>query len=176
VSRDFLLQVFFLDHLPPSPWKHHYSHFEFFRKFTGRKSRCTTGINDTGGKFATGINDTGDKILPPVQLVLLIPVENLPPVSTTLVANCHRYQQHRQQTISGCRHLKVNLKAKISIYVNSTIQRWHSPFKQTKIMSLPWHCLKTVQLQTCKQSNDSELVPLQLKTIYCIFSPLMSTP
>jgi hypothetical protein len=28
----------------------------------GVKSRCTTGINDTGGKFATGINDTGGKI------------------------------------------------------------------------------------------------------------------
>jgi hypothetical protein len=26
-----------------------------------RKSRCTTGINDTGGNFATGINDTGGK-------------------------------------------------------------------------------------------------------------------
>ena len=26
-------------------------------------------------------------------------------------------------TISGCRHLKVNLKAKVYIYVNSTIQR-----------------------------------------------------
>jgi hypothetical protein len=25
--------------------------------------------------------------------------------------------------ISGCRHLKVNLKAKVYIYVNSTIQR-----------------------------------------------------
>ncbi len=24
-------------------------------------SRCTTGINDNGGKFATGINDTGGK-------------------------------------------------------------------------------------------------------------------
>jgi hypothetical protein len=27
-----------------------------------RKSRCTTGINGTGGKFATGINDTGGKL------------------------------------------------------------------------------------------------------------------
>ncbi len=26
-----------------------------------RKSRCTTGINDTGGKFATSVNDTGGK-------------------------------------------------------------------------------------------------------------------
>jgi hypothetical protein len=25
------------------------------------KSTCTTGINDTGGKFATGVNDTGGK-------------------------------------------------------------------------------------------------------------------
>jgi hypothetical protein len=61
-----------------------------------------------------------------VSLVLLI-----------LVANCHRYQrhqwlichccqQHRWQTmgtISGCRYLKVNLKAKFFIYVNCTIQR-----------------------------------------------------
>jgi hypothetical protein len=25
------------------------------------KSRCTTGINDTGGKLATGVNDSGSK-------------------------------------------------------------------------------------------------------------------
>ncbi len=77
------------------------------------------------------------QILPPVSLVLLIPVANLspvsttpaanlPPVSTTPVAICHRYQLHRRQichrcqwhrwqimgTISGCWDLKVNLKAK----------------------------------------------------------------
>ncbi len=84
------------------------------------------------------------QILPPVSLGLLIIchrstilVANLPPVSTTPVANshqyqrhqqqiCHRFQRHRWQTmglISGCRYLKVNLKAKIYIYVNSTIQR-----------------------------------------------------
>ncbi len=85
------------------------------------------------------------QILPPVPLVLLTPVANLPPVSTALVANCHRYQRprrlichqchwHRWQimgTISGCRHLKVNLKAKIYIYVSSTPQRW--PNKIIKI-------------------------------------------
>jgi hypothetical protein len=27
-----------------------------------RNSRCTTSINNTGGKFATGVNDTGGKI------------------------------------------------------------------------------------------------------------------
>jgi hypothetical protein len=26
-----------------------------------RESRCSTGINDTGGKIAAGINDTGGK-------------------------------------------------------------------------------------------------------------------
>jgi hypothetical protein len=37
-------------------------------------------------------------------------------------------------TISGCRHLKVNLKAKIYIYVNSTTQR--CPNKVIKIFLL----------------------------------------
>ena len=39
--------------------------FRIFSKICGdiRESRCTTGINDTGGKFATGINDTGGKFL-----------------------------------------------------------------------------------------------------------------
>ncbi len=74
------------------------------------------------------------------SLVLLTPVANLP-----LVANCHRYQRHRWQichrchwhrwqiigTISGCIHLKVNLKAKIYIYVSSTTKRW--PNKIIKI-------------------------------------------
>ncbi len=83
------------------------------------------------------VSTTWWQIFPPFSLALLIPVANLPPVSTipaanlppvstTPVANCHRYQRRRWQimaTISGCRHLKVNLKAKIYIYVNSTTQR-----------------------------------------------------
>ncbi len=94
------------------------------------------------------------QILPPVPLVLLTPVANLPPVSTipapvstTPVANCHRYQRHWRQichrcnwhqwqimgTISGCRHLKVNLKAKIYIYVSSTTQMWPN-----KIIKIFW--------------------------------------
>jgi hypothetical protein len=34
-----------------------------FSKIRGdiRYSRCTTSINDTGGKFATGVKDTGGK-------------------------------------------------------------------------------------------------------------------
>jgi hypothetical protein len=47
-------------------------------------------IVDTVGKFATDVNDNGG---------------NMPPVSTTPLAICHRYQQHRWQimgTIPGC--------------------------------------------------------------------------
>ncbi len=89
----------------------------------------------------TRVKDTGGK-LPPVSTTL---AANLPPVTTTPAANfatssacvvdtggklplvsttrwqiCHRCHWHRWQimgTISGCRHLKVNLKAKIYIYL-----------------------------------------------------------
>ncbi len=50
---------------------------------------------------------------------------------------CHRYRWHWWQimgTISGCRHLKVNLKAKIYKHVNSTTQR--RPNKIIKIFLL----------------------------------------
>ncbi len=38
--------------------------FPIFSKICGdiRKSRCTTGINETGGKFANGVDDTGSKV------------------------------------------------------------------------------------------------------------------
>jgi hypothetical protein len=70
-----------------------------------------TGVNDSGDKFATGDNDKGGK---------------LPPVSSTSAANLPLVSMTPEQimgTISGCRHLKVNLKAKIYIYVNSTTRR-----------------------------------------------------
>ncbi len=68
--------------------------------------RCTTGINKTDGKFChrfnwycwyrqqiatTGINDTGSKFATGVRQIM--------------------------GKISGCRHLKVNLKAKIYIHI-----------------------------------------------------------
>ena len=85
VSRDFLLLVFLMNQFPPSPRVLHLDRFKFFRKIRGdnRKSMCTIGINDTGGKFATGVNDTGSKIAAGITT----PAANLPPVSTTPVAN-----------------------------------------------------------------------------------------
>jgi hypothetical protein len=163
VSRDFLLLVFFMNQFPPSPRVFHLDPFEFFRNFAeifasqGLKvhhryqrhrrqicHRCQRHRRQNccwyqrhRWQICHGYQRHRWQIFPPFSLALLIPVANLPPVSTipavnlppvstTPVANCHRYQRHRWQimaTISGCRHLKENLKAKIYINVNSTIQR-----------------------------------------------------
>jgi hypothetical protein len=63
VSRDFLLLVFFMNQFPLKPLSIPLGLFRIFSKIRGdiRSSRLTTGINDTGGKFATGIKDTGGK-------------------------------------------------------------------------------------------------------------------
>ncbi len=66
MSRDFLLLVFY-ESVSPQPQSIPLR--PFFRIFTNirgdiRKSRCTTGINDTGGKFSiifASVVDTGGK-------------------------------------------------------------------------------------------------------------------
>jgi hypothetical protein len=62
VSRDFLLQVFFI-FSSPQPKNVHLGQFPIFSKLRedNYKSRFTNGINDNGCKFVTGINDTGGK-------------------------------------------------------------------------------------------------------------------
>jgi hypothetical protein len=98
----FFASGLFYESVSPHPQSIPLGPFQIFLNIRGdiHKSRCTTGINDTG------------------QI-------------------CHRYQRHRRQishrcqqhrwqtmgTISGYRCLKVNLKAKMYIFVNSTIQR-----------------------------------------------------
>ncbi len=63
----FRFWVFFMNQFPgfpPSPRVYiPLGPFRFFSKICGniRSSRLTTGINDTGGKFATGINNNGGK-------------------------------------------------------------------------------------------------------------------
>ena len=63
VSRDFCFR-FFHESPSPKPLIIKVGSYQIFSKIRGdiRKSRCTTGVNDTGGKFATGVNDTGVKI------------------------------------------------------------------------------------------------------------------
>ncbi len=109
---------------------------------------------------------------PPFSLALLIPLANLPPVSTipaanlpsvstTPVANCHRYQRHRRKichrwqimaTISGCRHLKVNLKAKIYIQYMLTLL---PKGVQTKL--LKFFCLKFFSI--CHRNLELHISP-----------------
>ncbi len=75
-------------------------------------------INDTGGiggKYATGFNNTGGKFCHQFCWCCLHRWQIF-----------HRCQQRRWQiigTISGCRHLKMNLKAKFYIYDNFSTQR-----------------------------------------------------
>jgi hypothetical protein len=135
VSRDFLLLVFFMNQFPPSPRVFHLDRFEFFQKFA----------EIFASQGAPPVSTTPVANLPPVSTT---PAAKLPSVSTTPVANCHWYQRRRRQichrcqrhrwqimaTRSGCRHLKVNLKEKIYIYVNSTTQR--CPNKIIKIFLL----------------------------------------
>ncbi len=51
VARDFRLLIFFMNQFPPSPWP--LGPFQFVLKIWGDicSSRCTTGVNDTGGKW-----------------------------------------------------------------------------------------------------------------------------
>jgi hypothetical protein len=56
---------FFHESVSPPPQSIPFRPLQIFSKIRGdiRESRCTTGINDTGGKFAAGISDTGCKFL-----------------------------------------------------------------------------------------------------------------
>ncbi len=53
VSRNLRLLVFLMNQFSPSPWLYHYGRFDFFFLIRGdiHSSRCTTSVNDTGGKW-----------------------------------------------------------------------------------------------------------------------------
>ena len=66
VSRDIRPSGFFHESVFPQPQSIPLGPFQIFSKIRGdiRKSRCTTGINNTsvtGGKIAANINNTGGK-------------------------------------------------------------------------------------------------------------------
>jgi hypothetical protein len=129
----------FFHELPsPKPLKITLGSIRIFSKIRGDilKSRCSTGVNDTGGKFATGVNDTGGKVAAAINDTS---GRFATSINDTGGKFCHQFLLccwHRWQimgTISGCRHLKVNLKAIFFIYVNSSTQR--CPNKIIKIFS-----------------------------------------
>ncbi len=82
VSQDFMLQVFFMNHLPPSPWKWHEGYFDFIRKFAEifasqgvppvslTPVAIATGVNYAGVKFAAGVNYTGGKFVTGTAVVV----------------------------------------------------------------------------------------------------------
>jgi hypothetical protein len=97
----FFASGFFHEYSFSKPLKIRLGSFQIFPKILLgdiRKSRYTTGINDTNGKFAAGVNYTGVKSAAGVKfaagvndnsgylpLVSMTPVVNLPPVPETLV-------------------------------------------------------------------------------------------
>jgi hypothetical protein len=60
----FFASGFFHESSSNKPLKIALGSFQIFSKICGdiHKSRSTTGVTDTSGKFATGVNDTGCKI------------------------------------------------------------------------------------------------------------------
>jgi hypothetical protein len=91
VSRDFLLQVFFLfflNYLSRGTLIIQFKQFRIFSKI--RYSMCTTGANDTrstlntGGKFAAGVNKTAGHIFPQISMAWHGWLVNLKLVSITL--------------------------------------------------------------------------------------------
>jgi hypothetical protein len=86
VSRDLLLLVFFMNQFPPSPRVSHWDGFKFFQKFA--ESFASQGLPPVSTTPAANFHRYQRhrrEILPPVSRVSLIPVANLPPVSTTPV-------------------------------------------------------------------------------------------
>jgi hypothetical protein len=61
LTRDFRLQVFFMNQCPPGPQVFHWCHFDFFRKIGGDIHEWI--FNDTGDKLFSGVNDTGEKFI-----------------------------------------------------------------------------------------------------------------
>ncbi len=94
--------------------------------FKIRKSRYTTSINDTGGKFAASVKYTGVKFATGINDTVGKFGHRYSWCCWYQWQICRRCQRHRWQimgTISSCWHLEVNLKAKLYLYVNSTSQR-----------------------------------------------------
>jgi hypothetical protein len=93
VSRDYLLQISFMNHLPPSP-----------------RPKITLGSFWKFPKIRRDICKSRRQILPPVPVPLIC-------------HRCQRHRWQIMGTIPDCWNLKVNLKKQIYLYVDSTTQK-----------------------------------------------------
>ncbi len=114
----FFASGFFHESVSPKPLSILLGPFRIFSKIRRyiRRSRLTTGINDTGGKFATGVNDTGSKIAAGINdtggkfiymLSLLskgVPTKLLKFFWLKIFFICHQCQRHRWSILS-CEYL-----------------------------------------------------------------------
>jgi hypothetical protein len=65
LTRDFRLQVFFMNQCPPGPQVFHWGRYEFFQKFAeifANEYKLFSGVNNTGEKFIAGVNDTPENL------------------------------------------------------------------------------------------------------------------
>jgi hypothetical protein len=67
LTRDFRLQVFFMNQCPPGPQVFHWSLFElmFVTGVNDTGDKLFSGVNDTGKKFIAGVDDTGEQFIFP---------------------------------------------------------------------------------------------------------------
>ncbi len=132
---------------------------------THLSSRWTVPLNHilillfyTGGKFATGINDTGGKFCHQFRWCCWH--------RRKICHRCQWYLQQIMETISGCRHLKVILKAKLSIYVNSSTQGF-----QTKELKFFWLKICSLCTLNCEYLREFSK---KFETVLMVYSGVWS--
>ncbi len=125
MSQDFRLQVFFPESLSGS--------FQIFSKNLGdiRKSRCTTGINDTCGKFATSINNNSG-----------IGIKICRRCRWHLFQICHRCRWYQWCTLT-CEYLREFSKKNeitLELFIGWGKNSWHCPFDKYENLYEIWGC------------------------------------
>ncbi len=102
VTRDFLLLVFFMNQFPPAPEYPIRTILNFFENsWRNSQVKVCHRYKRHRRQICHRYQWHRRQILPPVSLVMLILVANLPPVTTTPAENCRRYQRHRWQFATG---------------------------------------------------------------------------
>ncbi len=143
----FFASGFFHESPSPKPLIITLGSFRIFSKIRGdiRKSRCTTGVNDTGGKFAAGINETGGKFC-----------HQFPLCCWHRWQNCHRCQRYRRQICRRCQRRRWKFATGIKL---STTPAANLPLVSLTPVANNWN---NIRLQT----PESEL---EGKTLYICF-------
>ncbi len=124
-----LLLVFFMNQFPPPPQSIPYRMFRILSKSRGdiRESRCTTGINNTGGKIAAGINDTGGKFATSISDTGGKFLHHFLLRCWYQWQICHRCQRYRRQICHRCQRHRWQIATGINNTGGKFFHRcrWH---------------------------------------------------